>query len=111
MKHVLVRSAARTLFRDCRNYHRHFSTAAILEPRHGGSGACGTGSFYWRRMSTLPETKDQQPEDNNKNEVNNNSNSNAVVSSYWGITRPKVQREDGTEWAWNCFMVRILYVI
>ena len=28
-----------------------------------------------------------------------------VVSSYWGISRPKVTREDGTEWPWNCFMV------
>ncbi|XP_047970337.1 ubiquinol oxidase, mitochondrial-like [Salvia hispanica] len=27
-----------------------------------------------------------------------------VVSSYWGISRPKVTREDGTEWPWNCFM-------
>lgn len=28
-----------------------------------------------------------------------------VVSSYWGITRPKITRVDGTEWPWNCFMV------
>ncbi|OMP07881.1 Alternative oxidase [Corchorus olitorius] len=27
-----------------------------------------------------------------------------VVSSYWGISRPKITREDGTEWPWNCFM-------
>ncbi|OUZ99339.1 Alternative oxidase [Macleaya cordata] len=27
-----------------------------------------------------------------------------VVSSYWGVSRPKVTREDGTVWPWNCFM-------
>ncbi|KAL3651640.1 inducible alternative oxidase 2 [Castilleja foliolosa] len=27
-----------------------------------------------------------------------------VVSSYWGISKPKIIREDGTEWPWNCFM-------
>ncbi|OMO77921.1 Alternative oxidase [Corchorus olitorius] len=27
-----------------------------------------------------------------------------MVSSYWGISRPKITREDGTEWPWNCFM-------
>ena len=26
-------------------------------------------------------------------------------SSYWGISRPKITREDGTDWPWNCFMV------
>ncbi|GFP99832.1 ubiquinol oxidase mitochondrial [Phtheirospermum japonicum] len=27
-----------------------------------------------------------------------------VVSSYWGISKPKIIREDGTEWPWNYFM-------
>ena len=114
MKHIiLARSAARALFSGGRNYHRHFSTAAIarqqlenVEPRHQHDGGA-FGSFYWRRMSTLPEIKDQQSEEK-KNEVNNNNRNDVVVSSYWGITRPKIQREDGTEWPWNCFMVRIL---
>jgi len=34
-----------------------------------------------------------------------------VESSYWGISRPRIMREDGTEWPWNCFMVRILFLI
>jgi len=76
----------------------------IVQPRHqNGDGA--RGSFYWQKMSTLPEKKDQQSEENK-----NSNDSNTVVSSYWGITRPKVKREDGTEWPWNCFMVRIYYV-
>lgn len=31
----------------------------------------------------------------------------AMVSNYWGISRPKITREDGSEWPWNCFMVEI----
>ncbi|KAK1359250.1 Ubiquinol oxidase [Heracleum sosnowskyi] len=27
-----------------------------------------------------------------------------VASSYWGVARPRVTKEDGTEWPWNCFM-------
>lgn len=27
------------------------------------------------------------------------------VSSYWGVMRPTVTKEDGTAWPWNCFMV------
>ncbi|CAL5189630.1 unnamed protein product [Lathyrus oleraceus] len=97
MKHFLVRSTTQALLRRSRN----FSTAAIAQPRHHHGG--GTyGSFYLQRMSTLPEKKDQQPEEN-KNETNN-KNSKAVVSSYWGIARPKLLKEDGTEWPWNCFM-------
>nr|GMD02760.1 mitochondrial alternative oxidase 2 [Ipomoea batatas]GME09273.1 mitochondrial alternative oxidase 2 [Ipomoea batatas] len=26
------------------------------------------------------------------------------VSSYWGIMRPQITREDGSAWPWNCFM-------
>lgn len=29
-----------------------------------------------------------------------------AVSSYWGIPPRKLKREDGTDWAWNCFTVR-----
>nr|AFK42761.1 unknown [Lotus japonicus] len=88
MKHTLARSATRALFNSAA---RH---------QHGG-GACG--SLFWRRMSTLPEVKDHQSEEK-KSEVNrNDSSNNTVVPSYWGITRPKVRREDGTEWPWNCF--------
>lgn len=28
----------------------------------------------------------------------------AAVASYWGVRSPKVTREDGTVWPWNCFM-------
>lgn len=28
-----------------------------------------------------------------------------LVSSYWGIERYKITKEDGTPWRWSCFMV------
>lgn len=34
-----------------------------------------------------------------------------VVSSYWGISRPKITKEDGSAWPWNCFMVTVTITI
>jgi len=107
MRNILLRSTARALFRSGGNYHRSFSTAVIVQPRHHQHGGDTYGNFYWQRMSTLPEKKDQQTEENKNDANNSGNNSKAVVSSYWGISRPKVLKEDGTEWPWNCFMVRI----
>ncbi|KAH0783346.1 hypothetical protein KY290_002944 [Solanum tuberosum] len=27
-----------------------------------------------------------------------------ALSSYWGVSRPKITKEDGSVWPWNCFM-------
>ena len=32
-------------------------------------------------------------------------NGNKEVVSYWGVEPPKVTKEDGSEWSWNCFGV------
>ncbi|XP_043813185.1 ubiquinol oxidase, mitochondrial-like isoform X2 [Manihot esculenta] len=65
------------------------------------------GVFYWRRMmSTSAETnlteKDAKQAEMEAESVK--TINDAVISSYWGISRPKILREDGTEWPWNCFM-------
>ncbi|XLR48237.1 hypothetical protein S83_032897 [Arachis hypogaea] len=39
-----------------------------------------------------------------KEEEKKSEGNSLVASSYWGISRQKVTREDGTEWPWNCFM-------
>ncbi|KHN39226.1 Alternative oxidase 2, mitochondrial [Glycine soja] len=46
----------------------------------------------------LPEKEKEKEKEKAKAEKS------VVESSYWGISRPKVVREDGTEWPWNCFM-------
>ncbi|KAK6143713.1 hypothetical protein DH2020_024061 [Rehmannia glutinosa] len=64
----------------------------------------------WRRMmSTAAEPSSASAvaeKDNKSNGVatGNVEKGEVVVSSYWGIQRPKLTREDGTEWPWNCFM-------
>jgi hypothetical protein len=30
------------------------------------------------------------------------------IASYWGVPPSRVTKEDGAEWKWNCFRVRLL---
>ncbi|CAM8920573.1 unnamed protein product [Rhodiola kirilowii] len=55
-----------------------------------------------RGVSSFPAVEDKPIE----NDVENGGGGDgkAVVSSYWGVSRPKLKREDGTDWPWNCFM-------
>ncbi|KAJ7968199.1 Ubiquinol oxidase [Quillaja saponaria] len=85
--------------------------STVVEARHQYVGAYG--SFYWRRMmssgsSAVEEsTKEGLTEKKEKNSLVSEANkrdSSVVASSYWGISKPKITREDGTEWPWNCFM-------
>ncbi|XAR49452.1 Ubiquinol oxidase [Bertholletia excelsa] len=75
------------------------------------------GANWMRTMSTAAERttaveeRDQKPstlaEKDRKDEAvaeKKEERGDMVVSSYWGISRPKITREDGTEWPWNCFM-------
>ncbi|KAL8540571.1 hypothetical protein ACS0TY_001993 [Phlomoides rotata] len=66
----------------------------------------------WRRMMStapVPEPPTQSStveKDTKVNELPTKKveKGDVVVSSYWGVSRPKITREDGTEWPWNCFM-------
>lgn len=63
---------------------------------------------YWKRMmSTAAETAVEQREKKDSSvtkekekglETKEKESSVPVASSYWGISRPKITREDGTEW-------------
>lgn len=115
MRHFLVKSVvARALITGgSRNFNRQLLTAVTapeMKLRHAGAY---NNSGYWLRMSTLAPSsaEKEQKEENSISEEKKRENGNAVVPSYWGITRPKHKREDGTEWPWNCFMVRIWIVL
>lgn len=58
--------------------------------------------------SVTPSIQTQPPEEKDQKESSaadaKKGNDGVVVSNYWGISRPKITREDGTEWPWNCFM-------
>ncbi|KAL1559836.1 Ubiquinol oxidase 1a, mitochondrial [Salvia divinorum] len=65
-----------------------------------------TGS---RNASTVALGENQQQEE----KVNGGSagssppaggNNNKGIMSYWGVERPKITKEDGSEWRWSCFM-------
>ncbi|KAK1372381.1 hypothetical protein POM88_028574 [Heracleum sosnowskyi] len=47
-------------------------------------------------VKEVPEKKEDVTE--KKKEVRGGE---VVASSYWGVARPRVTKEDGTEWPWN----------
>ncbi|KAL7206000.1 hypothetical protein ACSBR2_018833 [Camellia fascicularis] len=71
------------------------------------------GLGQWRRaMSTAAEKTTAVAEKDEKESTvaaateKKKEGGEVMVASYWGISRPKITREDGTEWPWNCFMRR-----
>nr|UHK02568.1 mitochondrial alternative oxidase 1b [Ipomoea batatas] len=58
-----------------------------------------------RRMSTVAVGDDKQKEKDEKNggAATTGSRTDSAVVSYWGVDPPKVSKEDGTEWKWQCF--------
>ncbi|KAI9121431.1 hypothetical protein K1719_008464 [Acacia pycnantha] len=105
MKHFLVKSVvARVLDSGgSQNFTRHFVTASAAAPELKLRHLYG---YLPRMSSTLapsPAEKEQQKQEKTASEEKR-ENENGVISSYWGISRPKIKREDGTEWPWNCFM-------
>ncbi|XP_073271426.1 ubiquinol oxidase, mitochondrial-like isoform X2 [Primulina huaijiensis] len=64
-------------------------------------------SVGWRRlMSSAAEHSSSGMEKKGSHDVALEKAEKGGISSYWGITRPKITKEDGTEWVWNCFMRR-----
>lgn len=53
-------------------------------------------------MSSYSSSSESVPE-----KVKEKGENGIVPSSYWGISRPKITREDGSPWPWNCFMVKL----
>ncbi|KAK7319430.1 hypothetical protein RJT34_04151 [Clitoria ternatea] len=106
MKHFALSSAVRRALLNSRNCNRHGS-AAVARPLVAAEMSCAGGRnggfFYWKRMMASPaeaKSSESEKEDSSPTEARKS----VVESSYWGISRPKIIREDGTEWPWNCFM-------
>uniref|UniRef100_A0A0R0JTY5 Ubiquinol oxidase n=1 Tax=Glycine max TaxID=3847 RepID=A0A0R0JTY5_SOYBN len=104
MKLIALSSTVRRALLNGRNQNCN-RLGSAAETRLLCAGGANGGFFYWKRTMASPaEAKFPEKE---KAEAEKS----VVESSYWGISRPKVSREDGTEWPWNCFMVRILFLI
>lgn len=96
MNRVALRSVIGGL-RSGRSWNRYISPAAARNVE--------SAEFQWRRMMSMGLASGEKEE--KESEVKKVEDS-TVVSNYWGIMRPKITKEDGTEWPWNCFRVREL---
>lgn len=119
MNHIVARSVIRRLIntQKCNQLHISFSPInafrlyddmALMRLRNISGGA---HVFETRMMSGAGEKKAVKGKGMNVNMVSKENNKDGIgsqvsVTSYWGVTRPKVKREDGSDWPWNCFMVR-----
>uniref|UniRef100_A0A5B7AFU2 Ubiquinol oxidase n=1 Tax=Davidia involucrata TaxID=16924 RepID=A0A5B7AFU2_DAVIN len=124
MNQLVARSVIRGLVngRNCNRYISSSSAVAIVvrpfdetgEVRGPGGLVLFGGAQWRRRMSTAsssPGTSGVAPptavagKDRGESALTEKKkDGDVMVSSYWGISRPKITRDDGTEWPWNCFM-------
>ncbi|XP_059645155.1 ubiquinol oxidase 2, mitochondrial-like [Cornus florida] len=56
-----------------------------------------------RRESTVALGEDQKKPQTGSAGGAAGSPDDKAIMSYWGIQPPKVKKEDGSEWPWNCF--------
>lgn len=120
MNNLVARSVMkRVIGRNCSRYvSSPPATAAINIFRPFDETAKATGQFIGggphefmmkRMMSTAAERKAVEEKEKKEDTAvaeKKKEGGGEVVSSYWGVSRPKIKREDGTEWPWNCFMVK-----
>lgn len=97
------------------NSIKGFEKTVVMRVRH-------FSTMYSRNTSTMTFCDKEQNEQNGQRKVENGGaevsatapssgggSNNKDIVSYWGIQPPKVTKEDGTLWRWNCFMVRKFY--
>ncbi|KAK4486292.1 hypothetical protein RD792_008963 [Penstemon davidsonii] len=56
-----------------------------------------------RHCSSTQSCNITKEEKTAKLDSDNQGAGKAIVSSYWGVAPPKVTKEDGSPWRWNCF--------
>ncbi|CAA2954932.1 ubiquinol oxidase, mitochondrial-like [Olea europaea subsp. europaea] len=120
MNHLVARSLMKRVITGG-NYSRYMSSAAkvalVIRPPFDeamiGVRGQGVGMLLggWRKMMSTasePSSTVAMPEKEKENSgvvaEKKEEKGEVMVSSYWGISRSKITREDGTEWPWNCFM-------
>ncbi|KAK4476896.1 hypothetical protein RD792_016060 [Penstemon davidsonii] len=120
MNHLLARSVLKRVIAagNCGGIPLSSSGAAAsagvvtVAPFDGDSVVKGHGSSmvliaWMRMMSTAAESSSASAEVEKKSSgaaSEKAEKDDVIVSSYWGVSRPKITKEDGTEWPWNCFM-------
>ncbi|XP_057976562.1 ubiquinol oxidase, mitochondrial-like isoform X3 [Malania oleifera] len=74
-------------------------TASVVRHLETHGGSRWMSSVEKVEKETAVTSAKEQPPAVKKDE-------NCTVSGYWGVSRRKITRDDGTEWPWNCFMRR-----
>lgn len=113
MNHMVARSVIRRLINSQKCNQVHISSSPVSAFRlyddiqKLGSIGGGAHVFGTRMMSGLGEKKAKGKNVNkaSKEKDTDGNSSQVSLTSYWGVTRPKFKREDGSDWPWNCFMV------
>ena len=98
MNHLVARQLMRGLTNGpkCNRYVLCSATRVEIWDQRGSFG---------RMMSTETSLAEKNQKEKPVEQVEKKNE--VTVSSYWGILRPRITREDGTPWPWNCFMVTI----
>ncbi|GAB4853228.1 hypothetical protein Ancab_017417 [Ancistrocladus abbreviatus] len=95
------------------NYRRCFTTSSyhVVNPFEGVELKTTQQSLIsmtvsqWRKAMSTEAGRAVQERDKNENPVEGvKTEDGMVISSYWGISRTKITREDGSVWPWNCLM-------
>lgn len=88
------------------------TAAVVLNLRPFHQGVIGRdedfGNFKWRRMMSStaePAAKPPSLKQGDAGTEKKEGGDEVMPASYWGISRSKITRDDGSEWPWNCFMV------
>lgn len=119
MNHLVARSVMKRVIGGGRYVSSYASPAGIraLTPFDASVAAVAQKQglsmvlIQWGRMMSTASEPSPTPtvvEKEKKSDgvaTGNVGKGEMVVSSYWGVSRPRITREDGTEWPWNCFMV------
>ncbi|KAL8155993.1 ubiquinol oxidase, mitochondrial-like [Apium graveolens] len=120
MNHIVATSVIRRLINSqkCNQLHlsswpicafRLYDDMAIKRSQRRGIIGRGAHVFGTRMMSGAGEKNAVKGKGKNVNNDLKENNKDGIgsqvsVASYWGVTRPRVKREDGSDWPWNCFM-------
>ncbi|KAL3538636.1 hypothetical protein ACH5RR_002002 [Cinchona calisaya] len=103
MNYLLTRSAIRCVVAGGKSSRWPLDDVSVAR----GEGLGVLVGHWRRRMSTVPEhaaAPEKEKKESGEVVVKEEKSDQPKVSSYWGISKGKIVREDGSEWPWNCFM-------
>ncbi|KAI3899726.1 hypothetical protein MKW92_041742 [Papaver armeniacum] len=98
----IIRSSSENFVRE-RSSSNYFSLYRTLSSKTESVSSTELGSASAAKVEAALVKKEEQ-EKKNDSVGGEKKETGVVVSSYWGVSRPKVTRDDGSVWPWNCFM-------